>query len=179
MYIWIGINVDEQISIIKDKAYAIEKSLKLMNSNFSLPLHISLKISFEVEDSVYLNVIQRITEYYQTLNSFEVEVKGIEKYEGIIWIRMLHNERINKIHDDLNEILMSKFNVGLHEYDLDYIFHTTLFMDNNTEKINKAYDLIRDEVLPSKLVATKFVIGVSESGKLGTYSIYKTIIVER
>jgi 2'-5' RNA ligase len=177
MYIWIGINVDEQLKIIKEKSFIIEKKLGFENSNFTLPLHISLKISFEVENSVYLNVIQTIAEYYQTLNAFEVDVKGIEKCEVVIWIRMFSNKSISKIHDDLNEILKNKYNVGLHEYDLDYKFHTTLFMDNDTEKIDKAYDLIRNEVLPSKLIANKFVIGTSESGKLGTYSVYKTVKV--
>lgn len=113
MYIWIGINVDNQLKKIKEQSFAIEKKLGFKNSNFTLPLHISLKISFEVEDSVYSSVIQTITEYYQKLNAFEVDVKGIEKHEIIIWIRMLSNEIINKIHDDLNEILKNKFNVGL------------------------------------------------------------------
>lgn len=62
---------------------------------------------------------------------------------------------------------------------LDYKFHSTLFMDNDTEMIDKAYDLIRNEDLPSKLIANKFVIGTSESGKLGTYSVNKSVIVER
>lgn len=179
MYIWIGINVDEQLTIIKEKAFTIEKTLGFKNSNFTLPLHISLKISFEVDDSVYLNVIETIAEYYQTLNAFEIAVKGIEKDEVIVWIRMHSNENINKIHDDLNEILKNKFSVGIHEYDLDYKFHTTLFMDNDKEKIDKAYDLIRNEVIPSILSANKFVIGTSESGSLGTFSVCKTVITEK
>jgi 2'-5' RNA ligase len=179
MYIWIGINVDDQLKKIKERSFAIEKKLGFKNSNFTLPLHISLKISFEVDDSVYSSVIRTIAEYYQKLNAFEVDVKGIENHEEIIWIRMLSNESINKIHDDLNEILKNKFNVGLHEYDLDYKFHTTLFMDNDSEIIDKAYDLIRNEDLPSKLIVNKFVIGTSESGKLGSYSVNNTVIVER
>ena len=62
-----------------------------------------------------------------------------------------------------------------HEYDLDFMFHTTLFMDDDTEKVAKAYEKVKDISVPDKLVASRFVIGTSESGDLGTYKIHKTI----
>ena len=71
--------------------------------------------------------------------------------------------------------VLEKYNIPLHEYDLDYKFHTTLFMDDDWEKVKQAYRKIRHMKLPARLTAERFVIGVSASGALGTYRIYKTI----
>lgn len=86
---------------------------------------------------------------------------------------MSRNEELDKVHDDLNKILLEKYNIGLHEYDLDYKYHTTLFMDNNTNNIKDTYNLINKIELPQSILANQFIIGVSETGELGSYSIYK------
>ena len=177
MYIWIGINVDDQLSGIKEKAAKIDREAEFKNSCFTLPLHISLKISFPAESADFQSVIDDITDYYRSIKPFEISVKGFEKDRNIVWIRMVNNREIDKIHDDLNEMLLSKYKVGLHEYDLDYKFHTTLFMDDDEDKISKAYELIRDVRLPKSLNINRFLIGISDSGNLGTYSIYREIKV--
>lgn len=175
MYIWIGIDVDNQLEKIKTKAIKIEKDLNFLNSNFTLPLHISFKITFLVDENIHNDVINTILDYYYSLKEFDVETSGIENFNSIIWIKMKQNNILDKIHDDLNDLLLKKYNIGLHPYDLDYLFHTTLFMEGDEEKINKAYQLIKDEVLPNKLTVNKLVIGTSQTGKLGSYSIYKTV----
>ncbi len=175
MYIWVGINVDEQLSDIKSAAYRAEKEIGFENSNFTLPFHISLKISFPVGDDIYAEVIASIEEFYKSLEPISVNVRGIENEGVIVWIRMCESEELNRIHDCLNNMLKEKFGVGLHEYDTDYKFHTTLFMENDKNKIDRAYDTVKGVELPSRLLLNKFVIGTSETGALGTYSIYKTV----
>ena len=177
MYIWVGIDVDDQLEDIKCAAYEAEKEIGFQNSNFTLPLHISLKISFPVDDGIYLDVVQVLTEYFKALSPFEIDVKGIENETSIIWIRMSHNEVLNKIHDKLNSMLLDSYGVGLHEYDMDYKFHTTLFMENNDEKIGFAYDKVKNVKIPEKLIANKFVIGISDTGALGTYRVFRTVQV--
>lgn len=177
MYIWIGIDVEKQLLDVKEKAIDIDRALAFKNSCFTLPMHISLKMSFPIRISEKEEIIKTISDYYATLKPFEIEIGEIEKYDHIIWIRMKKNAYLNKISYDLNNILLKKYRIGLHEYDLDYQFHTTLFMDNDAEKINRAFEEIQSVVLPKTLSANKFVIGISESGDLGTFSIYKSIIL--
>lgn len=177
MYIWVGIDVDSQLWDIKHTAYSAEKEIGFKNSNFTLPLHISLKISFPVDDGIYLDVVQALTEYFKTLSPFEICVKGIENETSIVWIRMSHNETLNKIHDKLNSMLLDSYGVGLHEYDGDYKFHTTLFMEDNNEKTDIAYDKVKNIKIPEKLIANKFVIGISDTGALGTYRVFRTVKV--
>ncbi len=175
MYIFLGIDVDDQFSEVKNKAKLIDKSIGFKNSCFTLPLHISLKASFKMDNSNFDNVIEEVINYYLSIQPFKIDIYKLEMYDNIIWIRMCRNKELDKAHDDLNKILLEKYNVGLHEYDLDYKYHTTLFMDNNTHSIKSAYNLMDKTELPQSIMVNQFIIGVSETGELGSYSIYKKI----
>jgi len=142
MYIFYGIDVDEQLSEVKNKAKLIDRSIGFVNSCFTLPLHISLKASFKIDNSIFNNVIEEIISYYLSISQFKIKIHKLEMYDNIIWIRMYRSKELDKIHDDLNKILLDKYNIGLHEYDLDYKYHTTLFMDNNTGELG-SYNIYR------------------------------------
>ena len=175
MYIWVGINVEDQLREVRRAVDGVFEKIDISNVTCQLPLHISLKISFEIENSLFKNVLNDIIAVYNAQEPFEIKVKGIEKHENIEWIRMYSNEKLEALATMLNMMLKDKYGIPLHEYDLDFIFHTTLFMDDDAEKINTAHRLLGDVELPEALVANAFVIGTSETGKNGTYRIYKTI----
>lgn len=173
-YIWLGINVDEQLSFLWEPVRAIEQRVKVSNP-LSLPFHISLKISFPVDSNRAEEVSEAVEAYYRSLSPFTIPVKGIEHHDNIVWIRMAENEVLNRIHNELNVLLEEKFGVGLHEYDRDYLFHTTLFMDEDSAKMEAAFQVIKDTSLPTVLEGREFLIGCSDSGELGTYRVVKRI----
>ena len=175
MYIWVGINVEDQLRELRRAVDGVFEKIEISNVTCQLPLHISLKISFEIDNSLFSDVLEDIARVYEAWEPFEILVKGIEKHENIEWIRMHSNEKLEALATELNMMLREKYGVPLHEYDLDFIFHTTLFMDDDPEKINQAHKLLDDVYLPERLVADTFVIGNSETGKNGTYRVYKTI----
>ena len=175
MYIWVGINVEEQL---KDARMAVDRvfdKIDISNVTCQLPLHISLKISFEIENSLFDSVLNDIIAIYKLQQPFEIKIKGIENHENIEWIRMYSNEDLEVLATSLNMMLREKYGVPLHEYDLDFVFHTTLFMDDDAEKINAAHNLLGNVYLPETLIANTFVIGKSETGENGTYEVYKTV----
>ena len=175
MYIWVGINVEEQLKEVRSAVDGVFEKIDISNVTCQLPLHISLKISFEIENSLFENVLNDIIAVYNEQEPFEIKVKGIEKHENIEWIRMYSNEKIEALATSLNMMLRDKYGISLHEYDLDFIFHTTLFMDDDAEKIDVAHSLLGDVALPQSLIANTFVIGTSETGKNGTYRVYRTV----
>ncbi len=175
MYIWVGINVEDQLKEVRRAVDGVFERIDVSNVTCQLPLHISLKISFEIENSLFENALSDITDIYNAQKSFDIKVKGIEKHENIEWIRMYSNESLEALATALNMMLKEKYGIPLHEYDLDFIFHTTLFMDDDAEKINIAHNLLGNVKLPQTLIANTFVIGTSKTGKNGTYSIYKTV----
>ena len=50
MIVWVGIDMDSQYGLVKEVTRAVEKEVGIENSNFTLPMHVSLKISFKVEE---------------------------------------------------------------------------------------------------------------------------------
>ena len=177
MFVWVGINVEEQLRETRMAVDGVFEKIDISNVTCQLPLHISLKISFEIENEIFDSVLNDITAIYEAQKPFEIDVKGIEKHENIMWIRMYSNNEIEALATALNMMLKEKYGIPLHEYDLDFIFHTTLFMDDDKEKINTARQLLGDLNLPEALVANTFVIGTSETGENGTYRVYKTVEV--
>ena len=175
MYIWTAIDIEDQLNEVKEKLGVIENSVGITDSVVNLPLHVSLKISFEVENRIYQDVIKTISDYYETTSTFSFTPLCIEREETIVWIRMQDNETLARIHDDLVKILLDKFSIIPHKFDLEYKFHTTLFMNTSIEKISSAYEQIKNISLPEKMFAKRFVIGTSPSGAPGTYKVYKYI----
>ncbi len=175
MYIFLGIDVDNEFAEIKKKANIIDKNIGFKNSCFTLPMHISLKTSFKIDSSNFDSVIEEVMNYYSSIRPFKIDIYRLEMYDNIVWIRMCRNRELDKVHDDINRILLEKHNIRLHEYDLDYKYHTTLFMDDNTHSIKEAYNMISKTDLPQSIIANQFIIGVSKTGELGSYRIYKKI----
>ena len=176
MNIWFGIDVDNYYKDIRREVQKIEKELNFA-LGMLLPYHISLKMSFNVSMDMKESIIESLVDYFKCLVPFEVETNKIECHDNIVWIRMKKNNILDNIHIDLNSMLLEKYNIGLHEYDLDFLFHTTLFMDNDEEKIKKAYERIKDITIPKAMLINKYIIGISETGEPGTYTVIKEIEV--
>lgn len=137
MYIWIGIDTESQLAAIKHEVLKIENNLNLTHS--TLPLHISLKMSFKANDSAREAIINDLLNYSKTLKSFDIETNKINYEDIICWILMKRNKNLDTIHDYLNDFLKQKYDIPLHEYDKDYKFHTTLFMNEDKSKVFAAY----------------------------------------
>ena len=171
MYVWTAIDVDNQLKEVKELAQIVEKEIGFEKSAFSLPSHISLKISFAIDGTAYASVIKTITDYYQTLSPFCIDVDGIEVENNIVWIRIKESVILHQIHKDLDRILMEKHGIAPHPFDLDFKFHSTLFLDFNKEKIATAFEKIKGAKIPLTLRADTLIIGSSPSGEIGTYCV--------
>lgn len=177
MYVWIGLNVSEFLPKFTSERKRLYDSLGFNNNLCSLPLHISLKMSFDINEEIKDEVIDLITEYAKNLNPMIITPKKIENNNGICWIIMEENKILNRIHNDLNSMLLNKYNVPLHEYDCDFLFHTTLFMHEDIELVNKAYLKIKDLDLPKELIPEEILVGVSADGSIGSYEIVRRIFI--
>lgn len=67
MYIFLGIDVDNQFAEIKNKASIIDKNIGFQNSCFTLPMHISLKASFKIDSSNFDSVLKEVINYYSSI----------------------------------------------------------------------------------------------------------------
>lgn len=173
MYIWTGADVNDQLETLCSVKHEAETALGLQD--FKLPLHISLKMSFLVPDDQIDAVMECLTAYCYSLSPILVPVRGLEKENGIVWLRYGECPELSTMHDQLNVLMQDRFGIALHPYDSDFIFHTTLFMDQDNDKLAHAYEMVRSIPLPTTLRVSRCLIGMSPSGKPGDYRIVRTV----
>lgn len=179
MFIWIGIDVGDAFADIRKRAVEIEKSLGCEYSCYNLPMHISLKMPFEVQESQFEEIEKSILRFFENQKPLQLSLPRLENVGNIVWVRYEQNERLCSIKDELNVMLGEKYGVGMHEYDSDYLFHTTVFMFDEKDKNDEAFGRLGVVELPKKVVLDKFVVGSSPNGKLGTFTVRKEVSAQK
>ena len=143
MFLWVGLLLDENYgNNIKNKCQKLNKSLLLDEKAFELPTHISLKISFQVNENQKEEIINEILLIVRKYLPLTVTSSHIEKNNNIIWSLFENNQILCDIHNELDDRLLKR-GIQKHIFDENFIFHSTLFMDENINKINNMYELIK------------------------------------
>ena len=175
MFIWSGINIEDQLPELKSRKAEIEGKLGITDTVVNLPLHVSLRISSQIADEISPRLIDAILEFYKTLEPIELFTDGIEREGNIIWLRFKENDEINSVHHRLCSLMKERFGVSLHPFDLEFKYHTTLFLGIGDDKLASAYDMVKSVNIPASVILNRPVIGASESGLAGTYKVIHTV----
>lgn len=178
MHIWLGIDLDSQLhqlKIVRDNT-RMQLGMPVDNPNF--PMHVSLKISFEVADDLVPQLMDELCTYFATLHPFEIFVDKLELHPNISWLLYKPCAELQAISTHLNNYLLDSYNVPLHEYDTDFKYHSTLFLDGTPEQIAQGFDVIKQYKMPQKVTANTFCIGLSDTGANYTYTVVKRVMVE-
>ena len=175
MFIWLGINIEDQLPELKRRKVEIEGKLGITDTVVNLPLHVSLRISSQVQDDVAPHLIAQILDFYKTLSPIELFTDGIEREGNIIWLRFKENDEVNVLHNRICNLMKEGFGIPLHPFDLEFKYHTTLFLGISEDKLTSVYDMLQSVEIPRSVVLNRPVIGVSESGLAGTYKVTHTI----
>ena len=154
MYIWIACDLSDSLGKVREECLALNKSVGANEVAFSLPQHISLKISFSVDDSLLENAISDIRGYFEATESFSIAGPVLERAGNIVWLRFGEESTLVKMHADFDEMMLTKYGVTQHEFDKSFAFHSTLFIDENKEKLELIYDKISDISLPTSMPPT-------------------------
>ena len=95
MYIWVGIDVDSQLREIEALSLKAREEIGCAPPDFTLPLHVSLKISFEVPDREVERVVRDIENIYRESGAFIMKVRGIEYCEVITCRQRIFKKRLD------------------------------------------------------------------------------------
>ena len=87
MYIWCAIDLSGQLKELRESTEAVCRQMEIYNPALTLPSHISLKISCEIDDSFFDEAVGRLCKKFQETHSFEIKPDGIERQGGIVWIK--------------------------------------------------------------------------------------------
>lgn len=176
MYIWIGCKLPE--SFAQDlRAFCLKQNanLGLDTAAFSLPQHISLKISFETPE--YEAVLAELAGFLSAWQPLSVRLRSAEQAGTILWLPVEENNILRQFHDRLDSFLECRFGIPQHEFDKAFLFHSTLFIDESTEKIAMMREAMAGFPLPRELMIDTFLLGLSPDGTNGSYRVIQAIKV--
>ena len=71
--------------------------------------------------------------------------------------------------------MKERFAIPLYPFDLEFKYHTTLFLGISEDKLAAAYDMVKSVEIPNSVILNRPVIGTSESGLAGTYRIIHAV----
>ena len=178
MYIWIGCRLPAAFE--HELRYGLREMNREVGLNevaFTLPQHISLKMSFCMEDEKAAAVIDAITDMLEQEKPFAVRLGGVEIVRDVLWLNIRSNSRLKALHAQLDNMLLREFGVEPHMFNRDFRFHSTLFMDKDEEKLHRVYDVLSQYPNDETLGIAQFLIGTSETGAPGTYQVVREISV--
>ena len=176
MYLWLAVNIDDQLCPLKCRVQEVTSRLSAQNLALTLPFHVSLRISAPVEDAKWEEAADAIAAYFASLSPFDMKPEAIERNGGIVWLRILENKALRAIHQKLVDFPQRAFGMPPQPLDSCFLFHTTLFMGDETQA-ESAFALLKGEPFPGKLTARKFIMGISPTGRPGDYREVRTITV--
>ena len=176
MYLWVGCKLPEEFEQkIRNHCLSLNQQIGLDTVAFDLPQHISLKISFQTERVE--EVLTALEAFLGAQKSFSVQLLAAEQMEHILWLTVAENETLRRLHRELDAYLEQRFDIGQHEFDKCFKFHSTLFMDADTEKVARMYHALQEYPFARTLTVDTFLLGISETGKPGSCRIVRQIKV--
>ena len=174
MYLWIGCKLPADYEReIRTLCLQKNESLGLDTVAFSLPQHISLKISFDSPDTE--KIIPYLETFFAKLPPFEVKIKALEQRGNILWLTAEENPILQQLHKELDCILECQFQIPQHPFDRCFQFHSTLFLDDDTEKIGKMASTLAAHAFARTLQVDTILLGISQTGAAGDYRVVKEI----
>lgn len=178
MYIWIGCKLPGEFErqvrrVVTERG----EDLALDISGFSLPQHISLKISFEAGDR-WEEILDSVERILRLEEDIRVIPAGIEQQGNILWVAFRENGQLRRLHNLLDRELRKDFGIPQHLFDKAFRFHSTLCLGKQ-EDLPVLRQLLKALSLPEELEIDGFLLGISETGKSGTYRIVRQIPCRR
>lgn len=178
MHIWIGLVLEkDDENYIRDICKKENKCFNINEQAFTLPQHISIKTSFNVNE--YVEVIQYLKEELKDINAIELKACNLTIIDGkVIWLDIVENKFLRELHNKINLLLKEKFNIGLSGYDGEnFKFHSTLFQETEyNENINKIGLILKEKLkIPFSVNIQELSFGISEVGRVGTYKVIDKI----
>ena len=176
MFLWVGCKLPEAFEQeIRQHCLSLNREIGLNTVAFELPQHISLKISFQTEEPEA--VADFLAGFLAKQQAFSVRISRAEQNGTILWIPAEENDTLRHLHTQLDALLEDRFAIPQHPFDTCFLFHSTLFMDPEEEKIRVMNSLLADYPLARELTVDTFLLGASETGKPGTCRIIREIKV--
>ena len=174
MFVWIGCKLPETFETELRRLCLIRNEhIGLDTTAFSLPQHISLKISFETDRPE--ETLTFLEHYLSSQQPFSVTLHAPEQMGNILWMPVEENSKLQQLHALLDDQLQKRFGIPQHEFDKRFQFHSTLFIDSDADKLATMTQALAGCVKTQEMKIDRFLLGLSETGKAGSYRVVREI----
>ena len=174
MFLWIGCKLPADYeSEIRHLCLQKNEALGLDTVAFSLPQHISLKISFHSNHTE--EIIAYLESFFAGLAPFEVTIDTLEQMGKILWLSVAENVILQQLHARLDQQLEAFFGIAQHPFDKAFAFHSTLFMGEDQEKVEQMEKALAAYPFARELMVDTVLLGTSETGNAGSYQVIREI----
>ncbi len=174
MFVWVGCRLPEEFEkTIRARCLEENRYVGLGNQRYDLPQHISLKISFPTDQEAA--VLAWLEEFLAQQAAFSVTLEQVQQIPGVLWLKVTENPVLENLHAQLDVQLETRFGVAQHELDKCFLFHSTLFMDGDAEKLGQMAQRLQDLPLPVTLPVDRFLLGICEDGDPDAYRVIRQI----
>lgn len=162
---WIcAIAPEEFRSTVTRLCLAENKSVGLPENVFKLPLHISLKKSFYTED--FDSAKDDILKLMNGVGRFRCRIDTIALHRNMLWLLLKNDGELRDLHERLDCLLETKYNIPISRYDRIFQPHISLFTRGTQEQLRTMYDRLKSADfgavdLGNEIEICRFVIGSS------------------
>lgn len=175
MYIWIGCKLPEDFEKeLRSLCLSLNEDIGLSTDPFTLPQHISLKISFEAGEKQG-EILAWLSTVLSQEDGFYVNLNPAERMGNILWMPVAENPRLQALHQMLDRELETRFGIPQHPFDRCFRFHSTLFMDPDQEKLQQMHERLKGISFDCPLAVDTFLLGISPDGTGGSYRVIEEI----
>ena len=126
---------------------------------FKLPLHISLKKSFYIED--FDSVKDDILKIINSIGCFRCHIDKIDLHGDMLWLSFINDGDLRYLHEEFDRLLEAKYGIPISGYDRVFQPHISLFTRGTREQMRVMYDRLKRQEFGEKIEISRFVIGSS------------------
>ena len=106
-----------------------------------------------------------------------LRIRSAQQQGNILWLPVEENETLRQLHQQLDARLEQRFGIAQHPFDKCFLFHSTLFMDEDTDKLSQMRKALEAFPVEQVLQVDTFLLGLSENNLPGQYRIVRQINV--
>ena len=116
MYIWIGCQLPKDFEgAVRSHCTALNQDIGLSAVAFSLPQHVSLKISFQSDR--HRDILDYLICFFEAQPPFSLRIQPAEQNGNILWIPVEDNLHLQQLHEQLDTQLRQRFDIPQHHFD--------------------------------------------------------------
>ena len=131
---------------------------------FKLPLHISLKKSFYTED--FDSVKDDILKMVNSIGRFCCYIDKIDLHRDMLWLSLINDGKLHYLHEKLNRLLETKYDIPISTYDQTFHPHISLFTRGTQEQMRMMFNRLKGQEFGRELEISQLVIGASGHGDI-------------